>query len=133
MVEGKTNDLPHTKFQRHPATFEPLKIQKKIPNWRSGSGGDGEWWRAKQTICHTKKGCARAHVLRRPTLNFCKSLANGSLATYQISAQSLKQLPRYGKWGTSARAQVGTCRCTPSLVSVSCLANWFLTTYQISA
>ena len=78
----------------------------------------------------TKKRCARDHVQLCPTLNFCKSLANGSLATYRISAQSVKPFPIYGKGGTSALAHV---QVYPILACVTCLANWSLTTYQISA
>ena len=50
-----------------------------------------------------EKWCACAAV---PHLNFCESLANGSLTTYQISAQSRRPFPIYGKGGTSARAHV---------------------------
>ena len=40
------------------------------------------------------------------TSTFVKHLANGSLITYQISAQSIQPFPRYGKGGTPARAHV---------------------------
>ena len=53
----------------------------------------------------TEKGCASAHVLLYPTLDFLKRLANGSVPMHQIiSAQSIQPL-LIRKWGTSARAQ----------------------------
>ena len=54
----------------------------------------------------TKNGCTRAHVHLTPPQTFVKRLANGFLMIHQISAQSAWPFPRYGKGGTSARADV---------------------------
>ena len=76
----------------------------------------------------TEKGCARVHV---PNTNFVKHLANGSLTTNQILAQSAQPFPRHGKGArTSARAHV---QIYPTEDFLKRLANGSLTTYQISA
>ena len=80
---------------------------------------------------YTKKGCARAHVQLYPTLNFRKSLANGSLITYRISAQSVQPFRRYRKGGTSARTRLRMWRRTTPITCVICIAAWSLNTDQI--
>ena len=67
-----------------------------------------------QPLLRYEKGVRSAHVQLCPSLNFCKSRANGSQTTYRISAQSVKPFLRYGK---VAHLHVRTL----SLVCVNCL------------
>ena len=55
-------------------------------------------------------------------------LADGYLATCQISTQSVQSFPRYGKGGTSARAHV---QMYPTHDLLTCIASWSLNTHQI--
>ena len=108
--------IPHTKFHTQPNFSGPINralLYKGTNHTPSFSA-----------ICRAvpeirKRG---AHVRRctcTPPLTFVKRQANGSLATNQISAQSVQPLPRYGKGGASARAQVCTVSFTPPMTCVN--------------
>ena len=71
--------------------------------------------------------CARAHVHSDTTWACWSHITNWSLATCQISAQSVQPFSRY---------RSGVCTCaraivTPSLMCGSHLTNWPLATCQI--
>ena len=64
---------------------------------------------------------------RTPPWTLVKRLANGSLTTHQISAQSVQPFPRYGNW---AYLHVRTCRCSP-MTCVIFITVWSPIKYQI--
>ena len=71
---------------------------------------------------------ARAHM---SPFTFTKRLANGLLTTHQLSAQSVRPVPRCGKRGISTRAHVRTCRCTPPMTCLVYIAVRSRNTHQI--
>ena len=71
------------------------------------------------------KGHPSAHVRTcsyAPPLAFAKSLAIGSLTSYQISAQSVQPFARYGK---GQHMHVRKCT-TPPMTCVICITVWSL-------
>ena len=89
----------------------------------------------RPTVPKIRKRGAHVRTCRcTPPLSSVKRIANWSLTTHQISAQSVQPFPRYGTQGniyTCARAHVRTCRCTPPMTCGICIATWALTTHQI--